>query len=346
MKGQAWSRRNFLRRTSMGMAAAGVALGNGMAANGSQAAPSGKTPPAAPSPRHGVEMAEEAAILKSYRIWDVHTHLNRFAGDTTEAKVEDCLRFADRMGVERMLVLTAASGGGPEPGRPDAEGLRKMNDECIKAIKHAPDRLFGCAFMNPQYVQACLDEINRCVRDGPLVGLKFEDDTLRHPGDVPHMPTYGTERDLSVLDPIFERAGELKAVIMHHTFMSTLGPQNPGESTTMEIVAVARRHPNVTVFVGHTGGNWELGIRPLRGVKNAYAGISGSDPTSGFVEMAVRELGAEQVLYGSDIEGRSFASQIAKVLGADLPDTTRRLILGGNMRRVMEPVMKARGIKA
>ena len=217
MHDEFWSRRKFLQGTSL--AAAGIAARAGWAAN--QSAPTGKS---------GHE-ADETQTLKSYHIWDVHTHLNKFAGDTTEQKVDDCLRYADRMCVERMLVLTAASGDGPEPGRPDAEGLRKMNDECIKAVKHAPDRLFGCAFMNPQYIDACLDEINRCVRDGPLVGLKFEDDTIRHPGDVPGMKTYGIPRSLEVLDPIFERAGELQAVIMHHTFMSTLGPQNPGEST-------------------------------------------------------------------------------------------------------------------
>jgi hypothetical protein len=50
-------------------------------------------------------------------------------------------------------------------------------------------------------------------------------------------------------------------------------------------------------------------------------------------------------LYGSDIEGRSFASQISKVLGANIPDSSRHLILGGNMRRLMEPVARARVIK-
>src|SRR3712207_6583780 len=35
--------------------------------------------------------------------------------------------------------------------------------------------------------------------------------------------------------------------------------------------------------------------------------------------MAVRELGAERILYGSDAGGRSFASQLAKVTGADDP---------------------------
>ena len=57
-------------------------------------------------------------------------------------------------------------------------------------------------------------------------------------------------------------------------------------------------------------------------------------------------MGADHVMYGSDIAGRSFASQISKVTGANISDADRRLVLGGNMRRVLEPIMKARGMKA
>ena len=57
---------------------------------------------------HGAANLTETNALKPYKIWDVHTHLFGFAGSTIEEKVDDCLRFADRMGVERMLVLNSA----------------------------------------------------------------------------------------------------------------------------------------------------------------------------------------------------------------------------------------------
>jgi hypothetical protein len=316
-----------MQRTSAGLVGVAAASGGAAAIDDPKPAPQSKTPTASHSPVLGAQNTDVGALLKSYHIWDVHTHLNRFAGTTAEEKVDDCLRWADRMGVERMLVLTVASGGRD----PDAEGMRLMNDECVKAVKKAPDRLFGCAFMNPNYGQACIDEINRCVRDGPLVGLKFEFDTVRL-ASSPEM------------DPIIARIGELHGVVMQHTFIETIG-NFLGETTPVELAELARRHPSVTIFCGHTGGTWELGIRAMKGVPNLYSDLSGSDPMSGYTEMAVRELGPEHVLYGSDIEGRSFASQISKVLGADIPESARRLILGGNMRRLMEPVMKARGMK-
>ena len=78
-----------------------------------------------------------------------------------------------------------------------------------------------------------------------------------------------------------------------------------------------------------------LTVRPAAWMK--------SDPTSGFVEMAVRELGAERVIYGSDVGGRSFASQLAKVLGARIPQSAKELILGGNLRRLLTPMLRTKG---
>jgi hypothetical protein len=323
-----FSRRKFLQQTSAGLTLAGVASASAAGINGPTQTPQEKTPPAAKSPGHGAANVTEADALKSYKIWDVHTHLGGFAGSTIDEKVDACLRFMDRMGVERMLVLTAASYG----HKPDGDKLRAGNDATIQAVKKAPDRLFGCAFMYPGSPQACLDEIDRCVSEGPCIGLKFEFDTAAGP-------------DSPDLDAIMERAGKYKAVILHHTWIKTIG-NDEGECTPMQLAVLCRRHPDVTMFCGHTGGNWELGIRAIRDVKNMYCDLGGSDPISGFTEMAVRELGPERVLYGSDIQGRSFASQIGKVMGADIPDSTRRLILRENMRRAIQPILKAKGVTA
>jgi predicted TIM-barrel fold metal-dependent hydrolase len=62
-------------------------------------------------------------------------------------------------------------------------------------------------------------------------------------------------------------------------------------------------------------------------------------------EMAVRELGAERVLYGSDAGGRSFASQLAKVRGAAIPEPAKQLILGENLKRLLRPILTAKGVR-
>ena len=237
------------------------------------------------------------------------------------------VRLADRMGVERMCVFL----GFPIIGRPTPEQMRAQNDQVLQVLNRWRHRAFGYAFLNPNYPQACLDELNRCVRDGPMVGAKFEFDTPRNASSPE-------------LDPIIARIGELRAVIMYHTWIKTNGNET-GESTPGQLAELARRHPSVTIFCGHTGGTWELGIRMIRDVKNLYSELSGSDPTSGYTEAAIRELGPERVVYGSDVGGRSFASQLGKVMGANISDSARRLVLGGNLRRALQPILKAKGVR-
>jgi predicted TIM-barrel fold metal-dependent hydrolase len=84
----------------------------------------------------------------------------------------------------------------------------------------------------------------------------------------------------------------------------------------------------------------------IRTPTNICAEIAGSDPTSGFVEMAVRELGPERVVYGSDVGGRSFASQLSKVMGAGIPESAKALVLGGNLRRLFAPILQAKGYRS
>ena len=49
----------------------------------------------------------------------------------------------------------------------------RVKPEVLQALRHFPDRAFGFVYLNPKHTQASLDELNRCVRDGPLVGVKL-----------------------------------------------------------------------------------------------------------------------------------------------------------------------------
>ena len=258
-------------------------------------------------------------------IWDLHCHLNGFEGRTPDEKMAALIRFADRMEIERVCLYM----GYPFSENPSPGLLREQNDQVLQALSHWHHRAFGFVYLNPNYPDASRDEFNRCLRDGPMVGIKL---WVAHRANGPEV------------DAIVERAAALRAVIFQHTWIKT-GGNLPGESTSMDLAELARRHPTVPIVCGHTGGNWELGIRAIRGVKNLYSDIAGSDPTAGFVEMAVRELGPARVIYGSDTGGRSFASQLGKVMGAAVPPAAKERILGANLRELMLPILKAKGMR-
>jgi predicted TIM-barrel fold metal-dependent hydrolase len=257
-------------------------------------------------------------------IWDVHCHLSGVPGRTPEERMSALIQFADRMGIQRMCVFMGLSW----THDPSPADLVRQNDEVLQALAHWHDRAFGFVYVSPKHVEVSLRELDRCLRDGPMVGVKLW--VAARCGD-------------EQIDPIIRRATELKAPILQHTWHKTTG-NLPGESAPDDLARLARRHPQAALICGHTGGNWEWGIRAVRSSPNVSVDLGGFDPTSGAVEMAVRELGPARVLYGSDAGGRSFASQLGKVLSAEIPTAARQAVLGGNLRRLLQPVLESKGI--
>lgn len=296
------------RRTALKTLVAGVASAGGLA--GAQ------------------DSGEVLESVGRIRIWDMHTHLDGVEGDTPEARMEVLVRHMDRLGIERLIL---SQGYDQYISHPTPDQVREENDRVMRAVRHFPDRAYGSVYLSPDNVDFCLQEFDRCVRDGPMISVGELESDVRC--------------NSPALDPIVERAISMNIPILQHTWIKTIGNE-PGESTPYDLVELAKRHPKAHFICGHTGGTWELGVRAIRDSKNIYAEIAGSDPTSGFVEMAVRELGAERVIYGSDAGGRSFASQVAKVLGAEIPESAKELILGGNLRRLLRPILEAKGLKS
>jgi uncharacterized protein len=266
----------------------------------------------------GAQAAEELEPA----IWDAHVHLAGVPG-SVEQRIDRLLEYASRLGIARLVV----SMGTKFVQDPSPDELRAQNDEVLRAVAHAPDRVLGLAYLNPKHPQASVGELDRCIADGPLVGVKL---------------WIAMRCDRPELEPLVRRAAQLNAPVLQHAYDRVNGNW-PGESSCADVAALAARHPAASFICAHTGNDWERGIRMIRSAENVYAEICGSDPTAGFVEMAVRELGAERVIYGSDAGGRSFASQLAKVTGADVPDEAKRRILGGNLRRLLAPILSQKG---
>lgn len=244
---------------------------------------------------------------------DCHVHVQGNWG-TPDDRMGYLLEYADRLGIDRLCVSLGTS----HDHQPDMDTIRESNDMVWEALEQH-DRYIGFCYLNPCYLQGSLDEIERCIADGPFTGIKLWVAMLC---DQPN------------LDPICERAAELGAPILQHTWMKITG-NLPFESTPYHVASLARRHPDVDFILGHTGGNWEMGYRIVADIPNVYCEVTGGDPELGQTEMGVALCGADRIVYGSDAPGRSLASQIAKVRGADIADDDKAKILGGNMQRVL-----------
>ena len=113
-------------------------------------------------------------------------------------------------------------------------------------------------------------------------------------------------------------------------------------SLAADMVAWADRFPEVRLILAHIGCGWDGDYtHQVRGVQksrhgNVYADTSSARSiTPGLIEWAVREVGADRVLYGSDTPLYLAAMQRARIDHADLPDRDRRLILRDNAARLL-----------
>src|SRR2546427_9022609 len=91
----------------------------------------------------------------------------------------------------------------------------------------------------------------------------------------------------------------------------------------MDLARLAQRFPQVAMICGHSGGDWELGVRAVRPFKNVLLEFSGSDPHSGMVEYAIRELGVDRLVWGGDRPRRRSAPEAGKGFGAGISKTGR-----------------------
>ncbi|MFO1020903.1 MAG: hypothetical protein U0903_09435 [Planctomycetales bacterium] len=119
------------------------------------------------------------------------------------------MEYADRMQVDRLIFFM----GFPWANDPTPDDFRRQNDQVIQALAHWRDRALGLAYINPRYEQESLAEIERCVKNGPLVGIKL---------------WVAVRCNDPRLDSIIRRTHELQGLIYQHTWIKTTG-NLPGE---------------------------------------------------------------------------------------------------------------------
>lgn len=271
--------------------------------------------------------------LVAYRIWDSHFH-GFNASQTPVAQFRANNFYVQRMGVERSISLEIG-GTLSNPLKPAAH-----DDEVRSILETEKSWLSGITPIDPGFPDESCAKMETWIRRGPCIGIKYVG------GNKTGLPCSHPNSD-----PIIRLAAELNATIYIHTWLKVGGTPRgpgrgnlPGESTPMDVIALAQRFPQVRFICGHTGGDWELGVRVVRPQKNVLMEFAGSDPHSGAVDYAVRELGADRVVWGGHGPSRSYATELGKVLDSDLSRGDRMKIFGANFRQLAAPIFLQKGL--
>lgn len=291
---------------------------------------------AAPSSRHsGKSDFPPSEKLDELNIWDSYFTPSYSTpgpdGQRLIADIERSLPAIEEFRFRRLCYF-AHVGLGTTNAATDA-WLRANPKAIRQPLERWPDRLLGMIHLNVNDVPGSLDALNRWVGDGPMLGVYFSGGSASSL-KCTH-PNY---------EPLVKRIHELEGVIMQHTWFITGGKARPGISTPSDLAELAARFPEIKFVCAHAGGEWEKGVRAIRGLPNVLAETSGFDPTAGFIEMAVRELGAGRIVFGSHWPSRSAGTELSKILGAQISIRDKNRIMGSNYRSLLAPIMKKKGM--
>jgi predicted TIM-barrel fold metal-dependent hydrolase len=270
--------------------------------------------------------------LKEYRIWDTHYHGYLTSGDPLVYN-DEMLFYVKRMGIERVISV--------DIGGTLAKPLIPIEYDGAKRTFLEKNTGFFSGIMpiDPGFPEESCKKMDEWIKNRPCIGIKYVGGnelgiTCDHPNN----------------DIIIKKAVELNAVIYIHTWIKTGGPQNvigganlSGESAPWHVATLAKRFPDVQMICGHAGGDWELGARAIRAYENVYFEFSGADPQSGAVDLAVKELGADRIVWGGHGPSRSYATELAKVMDANITFAQRKKIFGENYRRLAKNIFQKKG---
>jgi uncharacterized protein len=251
---------------------------------------------------------------------DVHTHIGLGTDPYPQDRVEAYLARAAELGIAVSWISRPFTGVGLDTAGPDvmARGNRMVAEE----VARHPRELRGYVFVHPGHRDWSIAEMERWLDQPGMIGIKLYHQYLF---------------DDPILVPIVEAAAGRGAVILLHQGRCTddaTRASQPLISDGTHIARLAARVPEARLLCGHIGGggDWEWTVKALRGSPSVRVDTSGSVVDAGMVEFAVRELGAQRVLFATDM---SLEEGVGKVLGAELAEDERTAIFGGNAERLL-----------
>jgi hypothetical protein len=264
----------------------------------------------------GDPLTSEAQAETRRGIFDAHLHIPSDNGENFQwhlvtRNMTEFVAYLDKCGVRRGVISSSWSNKAQTP-----EDYRQGNREVAKYVDHYQGRFRGSCVVTPFRIDEALREIEYCHRQYGFVWL----------GEFCNYMT-GYRYDTPEWTEVMKLATKLNLVVQIHT-------------NVREMQYLAETFPDTTIVFPHLGGNRDdifarIGIVARH--KNTHIDLSGSGiERVGILERAVREIGADRVLYGSDFTINEPAAVIARVKNAFLTAEDREKILFRNVSRLLE----------
>lgn len=251
------------------------------------------------------------------RAIDIHTHPILAEDGRGRAEAGALLARARAHGIEHVVALGDVLAHGRSP---TAAQIRATNDDTAWLMTRHRGYVTGFCYLNPTLGErAVRSEVERCVARG-FRGIKLE--------------IANNARD-ACMRPVMAAAERHGLVVLQHAWSMTKIRQRSFHTDPEDVATLARRFPQVRIIMAHLTGCGVRGVLAVKPCANVVVDTSGAAPEAGIVEFAVEQLGAERVLYGSDVPVRDFGVALARITGSRLDAATQRKILRDNARALL-----------
>lgn len=252
------------------------------------------------------------------RVIDVHTHPIFKGLNWQHDGIRRAIAHGRRHGIVHMIVLGDVLLYGATP---NAEQLRKINNDTAKLAREHPDYFTGFIYLNPLLGErATMAEAERCAALPGFRGIKLEIANNASHSCMRHVAKASTTFNLPVLQ---------------HSWSTVNIKDRKHQSDPADTCLFARRFPEVRIIMAHLTGIGFRGVLEAKGLPNVWVDTSGGFPEAGLIEFAAEHLGADHVLYGSDLPIRENSVTIRRILGADLSTADKQKMLFGNTARLL-----------
>lgn len=247
--------------------------------------------------------------LKDYEIIDCHAHLGQwFNFNTPRYDGKSLVDVMDILGIDKMCISALLSIG------PD---FVAGNEWVSEVVKKYPGRFFGYIGINPHYPEITFEEICRCwAKDMNAIKI--------------HPETHDYSPDGKEYRKIYKFLQEKKGLILSHVW---------GVDAVKTFGQLAGEYDKVTFILGHSGGKPKAmyeAIKVANQHKNIYLDLTGSYHYEGIIELMVKEVGADRVLFGTDAPFLDARPAVGRVGYANISDEEKIKIMGENMRDILK----------
>jgi len=244
-------------------------------------------------------------------IVDTHTHWGIVWEDKYATDPSEWLATLDRHGVDMAILMG-------HRGLTRNADIERSNDIVKKACDNSGGRLVPVATVHPDFGDAAVRELERCLVELDMRGLKL------HPW-IQGVSTAGP-----VMDDLCDVCGRFQTPVIFHD-------GTPCYSMPSQIGGLALRFPETTFVLGHAGllDLWRSAISIGRRCENVCLTLCG--PHLAGIRGIVETIDPDRLMWGSDY-GFGWSDSIDYRLhlldDIEMDGDTRKKIMGGNAVRL------------